>query len=82
MCSTTPHTCVCHSLIYSLTSLTSLLFLLFLFLLLWCVCLPLPLCLKGFTALMLASRYGHTATVELLLGARADKEAKGEVKET
>jgi len=31
---------------------------------------------------MEASRFGHTATVELLLGARADKEAKGEVKET
>ena len=44
------------------------------------VCLPLPLCFKdGFTALIWASAYGHTAIVELLLGAGADKEAKNNV---
>jgi len=31
---------------------------------------------------MLASKYGHTATVELLLGAGADKDAKDKVRET
>jgi ankyrin repeat protein len=31
---------------------------------------------------MYASRNGHTATMELLLGAGADKEAKSEVRET
>jgi ankyrin repeat protein len=31
---------------------------------------------------MLASLNGHTATVELLLGAGADKEAKNKVRET
>jgi hypothetical protein len=47
------------------------------------VCLPLPLCGKvGNTALILASRFGHTATVELLLGAGADTEAKDGVRET
>ena len=46
------------------------------------VCLPLPLCFKhGETALMLASANGDTATVELLLGAGADKEAKEMVSE-
>ena len=48
------------------------------------VCVPPspPLCVKfGHTALMLASREGHTATVELLLGAGADKEAKEMVSE-
>ena len=30
---------------------------------------------------MAASQYGHTATVELLLGAGADKEAKDQVRE-
>jgi len=46
------------------------------------VCLPLPLCFKAdFTALMKASHKGYTATVELLLGAGADKEAKGGVSE-
>jgi ankyrin repeat protein len=34
------------------------------------------------TALMEASRNGHTATVQLLLGAGADKEAKSKVRET
>jgi ankyrin repeat protein len=33
-------------------------------------------------ALMEASRNGHTATAELLLGAGADKEAKNKVRET
>ena len=43
----------------------------------------LPLCLKaGYTALMMASHNGHTATVELLLGAGADTEAKNKVRET
>jgi len=47
------------------------------------VCLPLPLCFKhGETALMWASRNGYTATVELLLGAGADKDAKAGVRET
>jgi len=46
------------------------------------VCLLLPLFLKlGFTALILASKNSHTATVELLLGAGADKEAKDKVRE-
>ena len=46
------------------------------------VCASLSLCCKaGNTALMLASRNGYTATVELLLGAGADKEAKGGVSE-
>jgi len=31
---------------------------------------------------MWASTYGHTATVELLLGAGADTEAKNKVRET
>ena len=35
----------------------------------------------GYTALMYASYEGHTATVELLLEAGADKEAKNEVSE-
>jgi len=35
----------------------------------------------GVTALFFASTYGHTATVELLLGAGADKEAKEMVSE-
>jgi len=66
------------------TSLTSLLFPLLLFLLLlWCVPPSLPLCLKvGRTALMKASAYDNTATVELLLEAGADKEAKSEVRVT
>jgi len=47
------------------------------------VCFPLSLyCKRGHTALMLASRKGHTATVELLLGAGADKDAKDRVSET
>ena len=48
------------------------------------VCVPPspPLCVKfGNTALILASREGHTATVELLLGAGADKDAMDEVRE-
>jgi len=36
----------------------------------------------GFTALMKASERGHTATVQLLLGAGADKDAKAGVRET
>jgi ankyrin repeat protein len=31
---------------------------------------------------MKASAFGHTATVKLLLGAGADKDAKNEVRET
>ena len=39
-----------------------------------------PLCLKdGYTALIAASVNDHTATVELLLGAGADTEAKDKV---
>ena len=73
------------------TSLTSLYLLLFLLLpsspfsslCYYGVCLSLPLCLKGgVTALMKASINGCTATVELLLGAGADKEAKDQVRET
>ena len=72
MCSTNPsHTLTRVFATYSSTlpprSLPSF-FPLLLFLLLWCVCPPSPpLCLKcGATALRLASRHGHTATVELL----------------
>jgi len=47
------------------------------------VCASLSLCCKaGYTALSLASQEGHTAIVELLLGAGADTEAKGGVRET
>ena len=47
------------------------------------VCASLSLsCKFGETALILASKEGHTAIVELLLGAGADKEAKDEVRET
>ena len=45
------------------------------------MCLPLCLKVYGNTALMKASHYGHTATVELLLRAGADKEAKDLVRE-
>jgi len=46
------------------------------------VCASLSLyCKYGRTALMWASKGGHTATVELLLGAGADKEVKDEVRE-
>jgi len=66
----------------SLTSLCLPLFPLFSFCY-YGVCLSLPLCLKGgVTALMKASINGCTATVELLLGAGADKEAKDQVRET
>ena len=37
---------------------------------------------RGTTALMKASEGGHTAIVELLLGAGADKDAKDKVRET
>jgi len=47
------------------------------------VCASLSLYGKlGETALMWASRNGYTATVELLLGAGADKDAKAGVRET
>ena len=80
-----PHTLTClpltHLLFYLL--LVYLLFLLLFFLLLWCVPPLLPLCMKdGHTALMEASLKGRTATVQLLLGAGADKDAKSKVKET
>jgi ankyrin repeat protein len=46
------------------------------------VCASLSLsCKHGYTALILASEGGHTATVELLLEAGADKEAKTAVRE-
>ena len=47
------------------------------------VCASLSLyCKFGWTALMRASDRGYTATVELLLGAGADKDAKTVVRET
>ena len=47
------------------------------------VCASLSLyCKFGWTALMSDSYKGHTATVELLLGAGADKDAKDRVSET
>jgi len=46
------------------------------------VCASLSLyCKRGDTVLMYASENGHTATVELLLGAGADTDAKNEVRE-
>jgi len=80
-----PHTLTClpltHLLFYLL--LVYLLFLLLFFLLLWCVPPLLPLCMKdGHTALMEASLKGRTATVQLLLEAGADTEAKNKVRET
>jgi len=46
------------------------------------VCLPYSLyCKYGNTALMMASRNGRTATVQLLLEAGADKDAKSKVRE-
>ena len=46
------------------------------------VCASLSLyCKRGDTVLILASEGGHTAIVELLLGAGADKEAKNKVRE-
>jgi len=47
-----------------------------LFFLLWCVFLPMQLT----TALILASTYGHIATVQVLIEAGADKEAKDGVR--
>ena len=45
------------------------------------VCASLSLYVKhGFTALMYASENGHTATVELLLGAGADMDAEDKVR--
>ena len=84
MCSTNSlHTltCICHLLINSSTSHFPHVFLFFpIFATM--VCASLSLCCKGaYTALMWASNSGRTATVELLLGAGADKEAKGAVRE-
>jgi len=48
------------------------------------VCLCLFLCVNtkdGFTALMIASQHGHTATAQLLVEAGADKEAKSKVRD-
>ena len=74
MCYNLPHTPV--FVAYSSTSQFPHV-LLFFSLCYYGVCLPLPLCFKhGETALILASEGGHTAIVELLLGAGADKEAK------
>jgi len=77
-------TCVCLLLIYSSTSHFRHVLLLFSpFATMVCVPPSPPLCVKfGNTALILASREGHTATVELLLGAGADKDAKTVVRET
>jgi ankyrin repeat protein len=87
MCSTNPShtlTCVCHLLINSSTShFPHVLLFSSLFATMVCVPPSPPLCVKfGYTALLLASENGHTATVELLLGAGADTDAKNEVRET
>ena len=85
MCSSNPShtlTCICHLLNFSSASLTSLMFSPSSLFCYYGVCLPLPLCFKwGNTALYYASCYGHTATVELLLRAGADTEAKDRVRE-
>ena len=83
MCSFTPHTCICFLLIYSSTShfplsLSCILPSLFATM----VCASLSLNGKdGLTALIWASNKGHTATVQLLLGAGADKDAENQVRE-
>ena len=47
------------------------------------VCASLSLyCKGGNTALMMASQYYHTATMELLLGAGADMDAEDKVRVT
>ena len=84
MCHITPltHSRVCHLLIYSSTSHFPH-GLLFFSLFATMVCASLSLsCKYGSTALMEASINGQTATVELLLGAGADKDAKAGVRET
>ena len=85
MCHITPltHSRVCHLLNYSSTSDFPHVLLFFsLFATMVCVPPSPPLCVKfGHTALIMASRKGHTATVELLLGAGADKDAMDEVRE-
>jgi len=71
-CALLPHTRVFATYFYNPTSLTFL------------ILLPSSLsfyCKFGATALIFASLDGHTAIVQLLLGAGADKEAKDQVRE-